>query len=87
MTLSETPDSLNINACIVDNHECPEDAVCVLPDRIIVSESLPPEETFNIIAIEPTRQFKKQRRYEISLRVTKRETIKRNDARIPCILF
>jgi len=79
---AQTPDSLNINAYVVDIHECPEGAVCVLPDRIVVSESLPPEETFNIIAIEPGRQFEKQRRYLISLRVTKRETIERNDVRI-----
>jgi len=78
----EAPDSLNINAYVVDIHECPEEAVCVLPDRIIVSECLPPEETFNIIAIEPTRQFEKQRRYKISLKVTKRENIERNDVRI-----
>jgi len=79
---AEAPDSLNINAYVVDIHECPEDAICVLPDRIIVSENLPPEETFYIIAIKPTRQFEKQWRYKISLKVTKRENIERNDVRI-----
>jgi len=80
---AEAPDSLNIKAYVIDIHECPEGAVCVLPDRIIVSECLPPDETFNIIVIEPTRQFEKQRRYEISLRVTKRDSMERNDVRIP----
>lgn len=37
---------------------------------------------YSIIAIEPTRQFEKQRRYEISLRVTKRESMERNSVRI-----
>jgi len=49
-----TPDSQNINAYVVDTNEYPEEAVCVLPDRNVVSESLLPEETFYIIAIEPT---------------------------------
>ena len=42
----EAPDSVNINAYVVDIHECPEDAVCVLPDRIVVTENLPPEVTY-----------------------------------------
>jgi len=56
--------------------------VCLPIESSVVSESLPPEETFNIIAIEPDRQFEKQRRYDISLRVTKREAMEQNAVRI-----
>lgn len=77
----EPPDSVNINAFVFDIHECPENAACILPDRIAVSENLPPADTLYITAVKPS-QFQIQKQYQISLLITKRETKERPDIRL-----
>lgn len=77
----DTPDSLNINAYVIDIHECPKGFVCFLPDRISVSETWPAADTLYITAIEPS-QFQIRKRYKISLEVSKRVTRKLHDIRL-----
>lgn len=77
----ETPNSVNIETFVIAMFQCPEDASCILPDRIFVSGSLPPVDTLFIETIEP-KQFQKNERYTISLSVDKRETKDYPDLRI-----
>lgn len=78
----ETPDSLNINAYVIDIHECPEGAACFRPDGIDVSESLPPADTLFFITAREPRQFQKQKQYQISLKVSEKESLERNSIRL-----
>jgi hypothetical protein len=69
----QTPDSVNIETYVFGINQCPEEAICVAPDGIWLSESLPPADTLFIETVEP-KQFKKNNQYKISLSVDKRET-------------
>ncbi|PAU93214.1 hypothetical protein CK503_12375 [Aliifodinibius salipaludis] len=73
LTEIETPDSVNIESYIFAINQCPEDAICVAPDGIWTSESLPPTDTLFIETVDP-KQFQKNKQYKISLSVDKRET-------------
>ena len=76
-----TPDSVNIETYVFAINQCPEDAICVAPDGIWTSTSLPPADTLFIQTIEP-KQFQKNKRYKISLSVDKRATKDYPDLRI-----
>lgn len=77
----ETPDSVNVENYVFDITQCPEEAICVAPDGIWTSESLPPTDTLFITTVEP-KQFQKNKQYKISLSVDKRETKDYPDLRI-----
>jgi len=77
----ETPDSVNIENYVFAINQCPKDAICVAPDGIFTSESLPPIDTLFIKTVKP-KQFQKNEQYKISLSVDKRETKDYPDLRI-----
>lgn len=76
-----TPDSVNIEVYITRIYECPKNASCIVPDHIIVSETLPAEDSLYIAAVKPS-QFQKEELYRISVRVSKRESKEHRDVRI-----
>lgn len=67
-----TPDSVNISVYITGIRECPKDVICVAPDRIIVSESIPAQDSIEINMVNPS-QMNLHQQYDISLEVTQRE--------------
>ncbi|MDZ7660679.1 hypothetical protein [Fodinibius sp.] len=69
----ETPDSVNIESFVFNTFQCPEDATCVAPDGIWVSDRLPPTDTLFIETVKP-KQFQENKQYKISLSVDRRET-------------
>ncbi len=77
----QTPDSVNIESFVFNSFQCPEDATCILPDGIWVSDRLPPSDTLFIETVEP-KQFKENKQYKISLSVDRRETKEHPDVRI-----
>lgn len=77
----ETPDSVNVETFVFGISYCPEEAICIAPDGIWTSESLPPSDTLFIQTAEP-RQFQEDEQYTISLSVDKRETKDYPDLRI-----
>lgn len=77
----ETPDSVNTESYVFNISQCPEEAICVAPDGIWTSDSLPPTDTLFIETVEP-KQFKKNKQYTISLSVDKRKTKELPDLRI-----
>jgi hypothetical protein len=60
------PDSVNIDVFVTDISKCPKSHKCFLPDGIFVSESLTSDESI-LIPLEKPRQFRKQKRYLISV--------------------
>lgn len=67
----QPPDSVNIEVYVVAIHECPKNSACFLPDRIEVSESVPPSDKLTISVKNPS-QFKVNTQYKISVQVTNR---------------
>ena len=78
----EPPDSLNINAYVINIRECPEGATCFIPDGIDVSESLPPADTLIFIPAAEPSQFQIEKQYQISLEVSEKESVERNILRL-----
>jgi hypothetical protein len=65
------PDTVNVEAYVVELAICPEDAACFLPDGIVIAESREPEdheETRRLVVDRP-RQFVEGRRYLMSLEI------------------
>lgn len=76
------PDSLNINAYVINIRECPEGATCFSPDGIDVSESLSPADTLIFIPAAEPGQFQIEKQYQISLEVSEKESVERNILRL-----
>jgi len=66
------PDTVNVEAYVIELAICPENANCLLPDGIVIAERREPDEEGKTrrITVESPRQFVVGRRYLISLRVT-----------------
>lgn len=77
----ETPDSVNIESFVFNIFQCPEDAICVAPDGIWTSDTLPPNDTLFIETVKP-KQFQENKQYKISLSVDRRETKEHPDIRL-----
>lgn len=77
----QTPDSVNIDPYVIDVHECPEGATCIIPDQLDVSERLPPSNTLQIPTENPD-QFEIMQQYIISLEVTNPDSNEQKDLRI-----
>ena len=67
-----TPDTVNVEAYVIELAICPENANCTLPDGIIVAESSDPDaqEDTRRITVNSPRQFTEGRRYLMSVGVT-----------------
>ena len=67
-----TPDTVNVEAYVIELAICPENANCMLPDAIIVAESPDPDvqEDTRRITVNSPRQFTEDRRYLMSVGVT-----------------
>jgi hypothetical protein len=67
----QAPDTVNVEAYVVDYAICPQDANCFLPDGIIIAERPNPSSSKNTRRISMTspRQFERERRYVLSVRV------------------
>lgn len=77
----KTPDSVNIESFVFNIFQCPEEAICVAPDGIFTSDTLPPNDTLFIETVKP-KQFQENKQYKISISVERRETKDHPDVRI-----
>jgi hypothetical protein len=67
-----TPDTVNVEAYVIELAICPENVNCMLPDGIIVAESPDPDaqEDTRRITVNSPRQFTEDRRYLMSVGVS-----------------
>lgn len=67
----EPPDSLNVDAYVINIIACPPKSYCILPDGIIISDSLNPQtsESQLLLRVNHPKQFIRDQVYRLSLQI------------------